>query len=80
MQDQTESTNPTCYTQFHTNPSEGNTLRAPRPTHLFYHIIEENDLCQFHCQIVLIGARLQIAHDRGSDTQRRHQESCQDQI
>lgn len=47
---------------------------------LFNDVIQENDLCQLHRQIVFIGARLQIAHDRGSDAQRGHQEACEDQI
>lgn len=39
---------------------------------LFDDVVEENNLCEFHGEVVLVGAWLQVADDRRPYTERRH--------
>lgn len=47
---------------------------------LFDDIIEEDDLGELHGEVVLVGARLQVADHRGSYAERRHQEAGEDEV
>lgn len=52
-------------------------MKAPD---LFDHIIEENDLSELHGEVVLIGARLQVADHGRSYAQGRHQEAGKEEV
>lgn len=47
---------------------------------LFDDIVEEDYLCELHGEVVLVGARLQVADHRGAYAERRHQEACEDEV
>lgn len=48
--------------------------------YLFDDIIEENDLSELHSEIVLVGARLQVADHRRSNAEGRHQEAGEEEV
>lgn len=47
---------------------------------LFDDVVEENNLREFHGEVVLVGARLQVADHRRTYAERRHQEAGEDEI
>lgn len=47
---------------------------------LFDDVVEENNLREFHGEVVLVGARLQVADHRRPYTERRHKEAGEDEI
>lgn len=47
---------------------------------LFDDVVEENNLCELHGEVVLVGARLQVADHRRTYAERRHQEAGEDEI
>lgn len=47
---------------------------------LFDDVVEEDNLCEFHGEVVLVGARLQVADHRRTYAERRHQEAGEDEI
>lgn len=48
--------------------------------YLFNDIVKEDYLCQLHSEVVFIGARLEVADNRRSDTKRRHKETGDDKV
>lgn len=49
-------------------------------TNLFYDIIEKDYFCKLHGEVILIGARFQVAHYRGAYAERRNQEAGKDEV
>lgn len=47
---------------------------------LFDDIVEEYDLGELHGEVVLVGARLQVADHRGSYAEGRHQEAGEEEV
>ena len=52
----------------------------PQPTDLLDDVVEEDDLRELHGEVVLVGARLEVADDRGADAERGHQQARQQEV
>lgn len=49
-------------------------------TDLFDDVVEENNLCEFHGEVVLVGAWLQVADHGRTYAEGRHQQTGEDEI
>ena len=58
-------------------PWWGQTCSTRLPV-LEYDIVEENDLCEFHGDVVFVGSGLEVADHGGSDTEGRDGDPGQD--